>query len=241
MSDTQDTEKTSETPNNASGDDARVELANEGDVETGDAVAEPAMTLDELIAVDLVHPLVLDALRDAREAARNAEEARLRALAEVANQRKQFQKEQERRLRYANESLLLDLLPVLDNLELCLSHSEGAVNPEELREGVSLTAEQFRQGLKGLGVEEVEAAPGGVFEPKRHDAIARDEETSLPAGTIVNAARSGFTYRDRLLRPAQVVVAAGRAVENDEEPEKSNRDAREETSEKQKEAKCFGT
>jgi molecular chaperone GrpE len=147
------------------------------------------------------------ALEAERERARQAEERMLRVLADSDNQRKRLEREQKETVRFANERLLLEMLPVLDNLERCVLHEADA---KELRNGVELTLAQFRQVVENAGVEAVPAAPGIAFDPTVHEAVLQDDEADLPEKTVVRVIQPGFKYRERLLRPARVVVASGK-------------------------------
>jgi len=150
------------------------------------------------------------ALEAERDRARHAEERMLSALAETDNQRKRLEREQKEAVRFANERLLLELLPVLDNLERCVVHAAGDADERELRKGTELTLAQFRQVVQSVGVEAVPAAPGVAFDPTVHEAVLQDDEADLPEKTIARVVQAGFKYRERLLRPARVVVASGK-------------------------------
>jgi len=168
---------------------------------------EPA--LQEMLDAGLVPPAVRAALEAERDKAHRAEERLLHVLADADNQRKRLEREQKESVRLANERLLRELLPVLDNLERCSVHAAGA-DARELRKGVELTLTQFRQVVQSVGVEAVPAAPGVSFDPAIHEAVLQDDEADLPAKTVARVVQSGFTYRERLLRPARVVVASGK-------------------------------
>jgi molecular chaperone GrpE len=161
------------------------------------------------------------ALETERERARQAEERMLRVLADTDNQRKRLEREQKEAVRFANERLLLEMLPVLDNLERCVVHAAAGADVNELRKGAELTLAQFRQVVQNVGVEAVPAAPGVAFDPTVHEAVLQDDEADLPERTIARVVQPGFKYRDRLLRPARVVVASGKGHR-----ERSSKEAR---------------
>jgi len=150
------------------------------------------------------------ALEAERDRARQAEERMLRVLADTDNQRKRLEREQKEAVRFANERLLLEMLPVLDNLERCVVHAAGGADAKEIWKGAELTLAQFRQVVQNVGVEAVLAAPGVAFDPAVHEAVLQDDEADLPEKTIARVVQPGFKYRERLLRPARVVVASGR-------------------------------
>lgn len=176
------------------------------------------LTLQELLDEGLIHPLVRQALDEERDKARQAEERLLRVLAETDNQRKRMQREQDDRIRYANESLLLEMLPVLDNLERFLSQGSESANIAELRKGVELTLSQFRHVMEHVGVQPIEVKPGDGFDPRLQEAVFRDDTASMPENTVVSVAQSGFRYRERVLRPARVVVSSGKGCRPAEMP-----------------------
>jgi molecular chaperone GrpE len=187
--------------------------------------AEP--TLEELLASGEVQPIVRKALDGERERAKQAEDRMLRTLAETDNQKKRLAREQEDRIRFANESLLLGMLPVLDNLELSLSHARDDVDVKQLRKGVELTLSLFRQVIKDTGVHPIAAERGATFDPAVHEAVAQDDHADLPERTIATVVQSGFKYRERVLRPARVTVATGKgcqraAEQASSEPSDSN-------------------
>jgi molecular chaperone GrpE len=145
-----------------------------------------------------------------RDRARLAEERMLRVLADTDNQRKRLERELKEGVRFANEQLLLEMLPVLDNLERCVVHAAGDTDAKEIRKGAELTLAQFRQVMEKFGVEAVAAAPGIAFDPTLHEAVLQDDAADLPERTIARVVQPGFKYRERLLRPARVVVASGK-------------------------------
>jgi molecular chaperone GrpE len=170
----------------------------------------PEPTLDDLLASGNVPPLVARALKAERERARKAEDRMLRALAEADNQRKRLARDCEERTRHANESLLREMLPVLDGLELALAHARDGADAKELQKGVELTLSLFRQVLRNVGVEPIGAERGMSFDPSVHEAIAQDHDVDLPERAIAKVAQSGFRYRERVLRPARVAVSSGK-------------------------------
>jgi molecular chaperone GrpE len=185
------------------------------DMVAGSAAPSPSLehepTLQEMLDAGAVHPLVRAALEAERDKGREAHERMLRVLAESDNQCKRLEREQKESVRFANEGLLRELLPVLDNLERCTVHvADGADAARELYEGVELTFAQFRQVVQSVGVEAVPAAPGVAFDPAIHEAVLQDDEADLPEKTVTRVVQPGFKYQERLLRPARVVVASGK-------------------------------
>jgi molecular chaperone GrpE len=150
-------------------------------------------------------------LRDALEAkTREAEEHRdryLRAAAEFDNARKRTAREREEYTRYANESLLRELLPVLDNFERALQAARGEPAAAAVTAGVELTQRELLRVLEKFGVTPFPAV-GQPFDPERHEAIARVPAQGRPEGTVVDETARGYLLNGRVLRPAMVTVAS---------------------------------
>jgi molecular chaperone GrpE len=136
----------------------------------------------------------------------------LRERAELENVKKRLQREKIEAIRFANESLLRDLLPVLDNLERAITHAESGGNGQPLVEGVRLILRNALDVLERHGVSRVEAQ-GEPFDPSRHEAIARVPGGAIEPNRVVEQFLPGYRLHDRLLRAAQVSVAAEGAVE----------------------------
>jgi molecular chaperone GrpE len=126
-----------------------------------------------------------------------------RALADLDNYRKRAGREADRRVAEAGDRFLLDWLEAVDSVERALSH----MAPEHpAHAGLRAVLDQMDAILTRQGVTRV-GAPGETFDPERHDAIGVRETTEVPDRTIVDVARSGFALGERVLRPAQVIVA----------------------------------
>ena len=136
----------------------------------------------------------------------------LRSRAELDNYRKRMVREKEEAIRYANSSLLEDLLPILDNFELGLNAAKGAPEAGGILQGLEMVRKQLEDFLRAHGVEVVDAE-GKVFDPNLHDAVAHEPSTEVAEGHVVRQLRRGFKLRDRLIRPATVFVSKGPAAE----------------------------
>lgn len=132
----------------------------------------------------------------------------LRAQAEMENIKKRARKEKEDWLKYANENLIKEILPVMDNLEKALSHTDNEESFNALKEGVELTLKGLKDTLKKLGLEEVQAQ-GETFDPCFHEAVSEIEDNSVKAGAVVHELQKGYILNQRLIRPAMVVVSRG--------------------------------
>ncbi len=136
----------------------------------------------------------------------------LKSLAEMENFRKRNNREKEEALKYSNEKILRDLLPVLDFLDLAISHSAAYIeqdasgNLKSFVEGVKLAYEEFIKILKNYGAEVIETV-GKNFDANFHDAVEMVENSGKPDGAIIEEKRKGYMFKDRLLRPAMVSIA----------------------------------
>jgi molecular chaperone GrpE len=150
-------------------------------------------------------------LREALEAkTREAEEHRdryLRAAAEFDNARKRAAREREEYTRYANESLLRELLPVLDNFERALQAARGEPAAAAVTAGVELIQRELLRVLEKFGVTSFTSV-GQPFDPERHEAIARVTAEGRPEGTVVDETARGYLLYGRVLRAAMVTVAS---------------------------------
>ena len=150
----------------------------------------------------------LDPLKAATAKAAENWDKLLRATADFENFKKRAARERQEAVTYANVGLLQKLLPVLDNFEMALaaaSHAPDAA-PQSLQAGVAMIASQLRSALVEVGLEEIDAA-GKPFDPNFHEAVAQQDSADVPVGHIVQQLRKGYKLRDRLLRPASVIVA----------------------------------
>ncbi|UCB49071.1 MAG: nucleotide exchange factor GrpE [Deltaproteobacteria bacterium] len=134
----------------------------------------------------------------------------LRSEAEIENIKKRNQKDKEEWVKYANESLIKEILPVMDNLEMAISHSQNENSVQALREGVELTLKGLRDALGKSGLEEVKAE-GEHFDPNYHHAVSEQGDESVEAGVILQELQRGYTLNKRLIRPAMVIVSKGSA------------------------------
>jgi molecular chaperone GrpE len=131
----------------------------------------------------------------------------LRAMAEADNVRRRAQRDAEDRVRYANEALLRELIPVLDNLDRALASARAAGGAESVVSGVDLIQRELLRVLERAGVARYSAV-GQPFDPTRHEAIARVVSVDAAPDTVVSETAPGYLLHGRVLRPAMVAVAA---------------------------------
>jgi len=157
-----------------------------------------------------------------------AQDKQLRAYAEMDNYKKRMARDQMEQLRYANEKLLKELLPVLDNLERALSHIKDSPERSPWMEGVELTYRQCLEVLKKFGVTPV-ASLGEPFDPSRHQAVTYLDTNALPENHVAEELQKGYLYHERVLRPSMVAVARKPSRPTTEErPEKPDGDENQE-------------
>ncbi|TAN42948.1 MAG: nucleotide exchange factor GrpE [Nitrospirae bacterium] len=159
--------------------------------------------LDE--AVQEVTARVNDADAPASSDVQELNNKYLRLYADFENYRKRVNKDKEDLVRYGNETLLYELLPVLDNLELALRHSADATN-EGLAQGVEMTLKELLRTLEKFGVTKIDAVKK-AFDPSVHHAMAQVERDDLDEQMVADELRSGYLYRDKVLRPSLVTVS----------------------------------
>ena len=144
-----------------------------------------------------------------REAAENYDKW-LRLMAEFDNFKKRTQKEKADLMKFSNETLLRSILPILDNLERAIDHGKGTQENTSLLEGLEITLRQFLNTLERFGVKPL-SAMGEVFDPEKHEAVSQQESDQEP-NRVISEIEKGYSYHDRLLRPARVIVSKEKAA-----------------------------
>ncbi len=134
----------------------------------------------------------------------------LRAVAELENYKKRAVRDRADLIRYAGEPIARDILEVVDNLELALSR-HGAIENTEVIRGIQLILDQFLSILERHQIKP-ESAMGQIFDPQKQEAVAIVPSADKPAGTILEEFKKAFFFKDKLLRPGQVVVASEAVV-----------------------------
>lgn len=143
----------------------------------------------------------------------NLRDRLLRTLADFDNFRKRAERERDEQRRYAGTEVLRDVLPVVDNLERAL---ESNGDNDEMTEGVELILRQVLDMLRRHGVVRVEAQ-GQAFDPGVHEAVSRQESEEVDVPTVSEELQAGYVLKDRLLRPAMVVVTVSSSPANEDE------------------------
>jgi molecular chaperone GrpE len=143
------------------------------------------------------------------DAARERDEYKdkyVRLYADFDNFRKRVAKDKEDLVKYANETLLYDLLPSIDHLEIALKHAgDAATGP--LGQGVRMTLREMQRTLEKAGLTRIDATEGVEFDPEIHHAMSQAERADMNEGRVVDELRAGFMYRGKVLRAAMVSVS----------------------------------
>jgi molecular chaperone GrpE len=213
-------------PEDKSVPETAAELAGAGETDLESAMQEAMAAVEAREAPAAPKPSAQDAVTEALIAAKKelesvlaqtqkeAEHMRerwLRAAADFENYKKRAAREREETVKYGNERLLKDFLPVVDDLELALD-AAGRVDDKEraadqLMEGIRLVVKKFVGQLEKHGVATYDAM-GEAFDPNLHEAV-QQEHGDMDAGKVVRQLQRGFKLNERLLRPAMVVVSLG--------------------------------
>jgi len=132
----------------------------------------------------------------------------LRLAAEFDNYKRLAHRDQRDQIRFGNEQLLRELLPVVDNLERAIKAAKGATSSEGLIQGVDLTLKQLQGVLGKFGVQSIPTM-GQPFDPSGHQAVATVPSSQVPDQHVVEECQRGYRLHDRILRPAMVTVSSG--------------------------------
>jgi molecular chaperone GrpE len=166
--------------------------------------AETAMPMD----VSSLTPEQFEELKARAAKAEESWERLLRTTADFDNFKKRAARERTEAIQSANVSLIQKLLPVMDNFEMALAAAQNAKEgtSASLQTGITMVQSQLRSILAETGLEEIDAL-GKTFDPAQHEAVSQQETAEVPEGQVVQQIRKGYKIKERLLRPASVVVA----------------------------------
>ena len=174
--------------------------------ELEELLAQAGVDLDSLPLEDQVSSLKTSLEQAQQEVAENLDTAQ-RAQAEMVNFRRRTDEDRIANAKYANSRLIANILPVLEELDLAISHTESSseINDSFL-EGIKLIQRKLTGVLESEGVVAIEAV-GLMFNPMEHEAVGTEESSEVEPGYITQILRPGFRLHDRVIRPAQVMVA----------------------------------
>ena len=179
---------------------------------------------DESDNEDSVNVIMLSAeeyeeLKNAKAESDEKQKQMLYKMAEYDNLKKRADREKKDFLKYANESLVKDLVPVLDSIDQAVAAAqeaeiETAGGFTALREGVELIQKQLLGSLEKRGVSVIETEDE-IFDPQKHEAVSMAPSDNVPQNNIIQAFQKGYTLHDRVIRPSMVVVSNGNPVSTD--------------------------
>jgi len=169
---------------------------------------EENRTASEILEPD--HTAPADPLAEAQADAAKYRDLALRGQAEFDNFRKRAAREKEDAIRFANSRVFESLLPILDNFELGLAAARNDAQGSSILMGLDMVFKQTQDFLADFGVTAIESV-GLRFDPNLHEALAQEPSNDAVEGTVLRQVRKGYKLRDRLLRPANVVVSTGPA------------------------------
>ena len=138
----------------------------------------------------------------------------LRVSADFDNYKKRATRDRQEAIRFANEALLEKLIPVLDNFEMALlaANDPKGSTADALKTGINMIYSQLKNVAAKAGLEEIDATQK-TFDPNWHEAVSQRETSDAPEGQVLQQLRKGYKLRDRLLRPAGVIVAKAAGTE----------------------------
>ena len=166
---------------------------------------------------------LMQKLDEATQEVNAHKERYLRTIADLENYRKRAVREKEEARKQATFGLLEDILPVLDNFKLGLQAAESHEDGNVFAEGFKMILSQMESALKQNGLEEINPE-GELFDPNYHESLSHVASDSVAEGHVVLVHRIGYRIRERLLRPAQVVVSSGKPDESGNGDEGSSRE-----------------
>jgi molecular chaperone GrpE len=130
----------------------------------------------------------------------------VRLTADFDNYKKRAARERQDAVSFANENLLVKLLPVVDAFDMALAATTSDPAAQSLQAGIVMISNQLKSVLAEAGLEEIDAN-GKPFDPNLHEAVSEQETPDAPEGQVVRQIRKGYKFRNRLVRPAGVIVA----------------------------------
>lgn len=173
---------------------------------------------EEASNTEAADPLLVEirmALSAKAEECKTLNDKYLRQAAEFENHKRLAQRDQRDQIKFGNEQLLRELLPVIDNLERAIKAARDSDQrgTAALVQGVDLTLKQLSGSLTKFGVHAIETI-GQVFDPAAHQAVAHIPSDNVPSNYVVEEFQKGYRLHERMLRAAMVSVSSGPATAN---------------------------
>lgn len=187
------------------------DLKKQPKADDGVAVEPPATSEAVKAVAPPEPPLTAEQVAELKARALKADEhwdRLLRTSADLENLRKRAVREKQEAVKFANEALLEKLVVVLDHFDMALAAAgtEQTATVESLKTGIEMVYSQLKGVLRDAGLEEIDATQK-PFDPNWHQAVSDQETVEVPEGHVIQQLRKGYKLRDRLIRPAGVVVA----------------------------------
>lgn len=180
------------------------------DIQPSTPATESQVAAEELapLSIDSLTPDQFDELKSRAAKADEHWDRLLRVTADFDNFRKRATREKLESIRFANEALLEKLIPVVDNFDMALAAAQNAQGEatQSLQTGINMIYQQLKQLLVESGLEEIEATDK-LFDPNLHEAVSQRDMADVPEGQVVQQLRKGYKLRERLIRPATVIIA----------------------------------
>lgn len=196
-------------------DEKNVDAVDQDELKTEEAAEEVAEVEPE--ETDPVK-ILENKLLKAEEASKTSHDRLLRATAEFDNYKKRSERELAEFRKFANERLIKDLLPVMDNLERAIESSTDDSANSGIIEGVEMTLKEIYKVLEKFNLKCLESE-GKAFDPNFHQAVLQEETDEYPENVVIKVMQKGYILHDRLIRPAMVVVAKAKTETADESAE----------------------
>ncbi|MEX0793771.1 MAG: nucleotide exchange factor GrpE [Pirellulaceae bacterium] len=174
---------------------------------------EDAATLDAMFGEQLSEEEPAGELPEVEQLKKQLADAEKRVLiahADLDNYRKRARREREDDLKYAAVPLLIELLPVIDNLQRAIQAVPESEQSSGIVQGVKMVEKQLHDAISRRGVETIQAE-GQPFDPNHHEAILQQPSADVPPGTVLQQTQVGYRLHDRVIRPSQVIVSSAPA------------------------------
>ena len=197
-------------------DKALEEAEDESDLNEEDRGQEAMQEAEREEGESVDSNSLMEELETAKKESLEKQDQYVRAVAEFENFKKRVQKESIDSRKYANEGLIREILPVMDNLERALEHLDEDFADDSLVEGVRMVQKQFFGTLEKFGVSAIEAL-GEYFDPNFHEAMMQVTTDDSPPNIVVTEIEKGYMLNDRLVRPAKVGVSVAAKVDDQED------------------------
>ena len=147
-----------------------------------------------------------------KDAAAEQQEQLLRLKADFENTKKRLERDKLEAIKFANEILLAEILPIVDNFDRAMESLTQGHDPEKVKQGLKIAQEELHKILIEHGVEVVKSV-GEAFDPNRHEAVAMVESEGAKDGTVIDEIQKGYLLNGRLIRPSKVRIAQKKGME----------------------------